>query len=61
MEKLFKQFNEFWGMRGRGKVGEKELLDLYWKIVVEMGSNSGIKGEDGGDRVFGNGNIKNEG
>ena len=59
-QNLFKQFNQFSGMTGTGKLGEKEFFDLYSKIVVEIPTNSPIKRDDRPDRVFANGNIKNE-
>ena len=39
-QNLFKQFNQFSGMTGTGKLGEKEFFDLYSKIVVEIPTNS---------------------
>lgn len=59
-QNLFKQFNQFSGMTGTGKLGEKEFFDLYSKIVVEIPTNSPIQRDDRPDRVFANGNIKNE-
>ena len=35
-QNLFKQFDEFSGMTGTGKLGEKEFFDLYSKVVIEF-------------------------
>ncbi|MFW3527767.1 accessory Sec system translocase SecA2 [Staphylococcus caprae] len=59
-QNLFKQFKQFSGMTGTGKLGEKEFFDLYSKIVVEIPTNSPIKRDDRPDRVFANSDKKNE-
>lgn len=59
-QNLFKQFNQFSGMTGTGKSGEKEFFDLYSKIVVEIPTDKPIERDDRPDRVFANGHKKNE-
>ncbi|MCR6087203.1 accessory Sec system translocase SecA2 [Staphylococcus aureus] len=59
-QNLFKQFRQFSGMTGTGKLGEKEFFDLYSKIVVGIPTNSPIKRDDRPDRVFANSYKKNE-
>ena len=54
-QNLFKQFDEFSGMTGTGKLGEKEFFDLYSKVVIEIPTHSPIERDDRPDRVFANG------
>ncbi|MTV21518.1 accessory Sec system translocase SecA2 [Staphylococcus delphini] len=58
-QNLFKQFNEFSGMSGTSHLGEKEFLDLYTKIVVEIPTDRPIQRIDYPDRVFKNVEDKN--
>lgn len=51
-QNLFKQFNQFSGMTGTAKQGEKELNDLYSKIVVQIPTDKPVQREDYKDRVF---------
>ena len=59
-QNLFKQFDEFSGMTGTGKLGEKEFFDLYSKVVIEIPTHSPIERDDRPDRVFANGDKKND-
>lgn len=51
-QNLFKQFHQFSGMTGTAKQGEKELNDLYSKIVVQIPTDKPVQREDYKDRVF---------
>lgn len=51
-QNLFKQFHQFAGMTGTAKQGEKELNDLYSKIVVQIPIDKPVQREDYKDRVF---------
>lgn len=47
-------------MIGIGKLGEKEFFDLYLKVVIEILIYSLIEWDDRFDRVFVNGDKKND-
>ncbi|MTV19423.1 accessory Sec system translocase SecA2 [Staphylococcus delphini] len=51
-QNLFKQFREFSGMSATSHLGEKEFLDLYTKIVVQIPTDRPIQRIDYPDRVF---------
>ncbi|QHW38332.1 accessory Sec system translocase SecA2 [Staphylococcus ursi] len=58
-QNLFKQFNIFSGMSATSKLGEREFLDLYTKIVVQIPTDKPIRRQDFPDRVFRNAEDKN--
>lgn len=58
-QNLFRQFNDFSGMSATSKLGEKELFDLYSKIVVQIPTDRPIVRHDKEDRVFKNAEDKN--
>lgn len=58
-QNLFKQFNVFSGMSATSKLGEKEFLDLYTKVVVQIPTDKPIQRQDFPDRVFRNAEDKN--
>lgn len=58
-QNLFKQFNLFSGMSATSKLGEREFLDLYTKIVVQIPTDKPIQRQDFPDRVFKNAEDKN--
>lgn len=58
-QNLFKQFRDFSGMSATSQLGEKEFLDLYSKIVVQIPTDRPIQRIDYPDRVFSNIEDKN--
>ncbi|HEC2157901.1 TPA: accessory Sec system translocase SecA2 [Staphylococcus delphini] len=58
-QNLFKQFRDFSGMSATSHLGEKEFLDLYTKIVVQIPTDRPIQRIDYPDRVFRNIEDKN--
>ncbi|UXR83479.1 accessory Sec system translocase SecA2 [Staphylococcus sp. IVB6214] len=59
-QNLFKQFEVFAGMSATSKLGEKEFLDLYSKVVVQIPTDKPIERVDMSDRVFKDIEMKNE-
>ncbi|UDI77286.1 accessory Sec system translocase SecA2 [Staphylococcus taiwanensis] len=59
-QNLFKLFNDFSGMTGTGKLGEKEFFDLYSKLVVQIPTNHPIIRHDKEDRVYAKSEEKNK-
>lgn len=53
-QNLFKQFNVFAGMSATSHLGEKEFLDLYSKVVIQIPTHRPIQRIDYPDRVFKN-------
>ncbi|WP_086429416.1 accessory Sec system translocase SecA2 [Staphylococcus cornubiensis] len=51
-QNLFKQFRDFSGMSATSHLGEKEFLDLYTKIVVQIPTDRPVQRIDYPDRVF---------
>lgn len=58
-QNLFRQFRDFSGMSATSKLGEKELLDLYTKVVVQIPTDKPIERIDYEDRVFKDAEAKN--
>ncbi|HHU6751662.1 TPA: accessory Sec system translocase SecA2 [Staphylococcus pseudintermedius] len=59
-QNLFKQFRDFSGMSATSHLGEKEFLELYTKIVVQIPTDRPIQRIDYPDRVFRNIEDKND-